>query len=49
VCVYCQELYIIKAAKLAQIADVLFSISTSIEADTRLNTLIFILLARFSI
>lgn len=43
--VYCQELYIIKAAKLAQIADILFSISISIEANTHLSTFIFVLLA----
>lgn len=44
VCIYCQELYIIKAAKLAQIADVLFSISTSIETNIHLSTFTFVLL-----
>ena len=44
VCVYCQESYIIKAAKLAQIADVLSSIST--ETNIRLNTFTFVLLVR---
>lgn len=50
VCVYCQESYIIKAAKLAQIANVLFSItstSVSIKVNIRLNTLTFISLADF--